>query len=467
MALRFSRLDRTAIRQMKPGDQITEHGITAERLSDGDVRFSVNVMVDGQRIHRVIGTESAGVGRTQCEEFIEQAKSDARAGRLSLPKGRKLALTMSAASDDYIKRLEEGTGKNVKIKRRHLEQHLKPFFGSSRLDQITTFTVDRYKKRRLDGGAKNATVNRELATLSHLFSMALRWKWIDRLPCRPDKLGEDPGRIIALTNAQCDALLGAAVQSADPYAFLFIAFGFNTAMRHSEILATRFDQLDLEHRRLFIPDAKAGQRVQPITVELVDILRRERDMRETCGRSADADCKLEKPENCIVHGRAAWLFPSPHADSAAGHRARMDRSFRDAVKAASLDPKLVTPHVMRHTAITHLAQAGVDLPTVQKISGHKTLAMVLRYSHVHSTHIDQAIAAIGRALPAEAQKPFSFDRNQMAGPAPASTPRGGSTHPLRPLVLDRAATNATAPKPEPAENAVTPELHGTARSRAI
>jgi len=54
---------------------------------------------------------------------------------------------------------------------------------------------------------------------------------------------------------------------------------------------------------------------------------------------------------------------------------------------------------MRHTAITALVQAGVDLPTIQRISGHKTLAMAMRYSHVHGSHIDRAIAAIGRPLP--------------------------------------------------------------------
>ena len=62
----------------------------------------------------------------------------------------------------------------------------------------------------------------------------------------------------------------------------------------------------------------------------------------------------------------------------------MGAPFRAAVNAAGLDPELITPHVMRHTAITKLVQAGVDLPTVQRISGHKTLAMVLRYAHVHA-----------------------------------------------------------------------------------
>src|SRR5262249_62083468 len=74
-----------------------------------------------------------------------------------------------------------------------------------------------------------------------------------------------------------------------------------------------------------------------------------------------------------------WIFPasSPTA-TRTGHRDRMDRPFRRAVIAAGLDPKLVTPHVMRHTAITAFVKAGVDLPTIPRLSGHKTLAMVLR-----------------------------------------------------------------------------------------
>ena len=54
---------------------------------------------------------------------------------------------------------------------------------------------------------------------------------------------------------------------------------------------------------------------------------------------------------------------------------------------------------MRHTAITNLVKAGVDLPTIQRISGHKTLAMVLRYTHVHGAHIDRAIGGPGRTVP--------------------------------------------------------------------
>ncbi|HLZ67676.1 MAG TPA: tyrosine-type recombinase/integrase [Aliidongia sp.] len=96
----------------------------------------------------------------------------------------------------------------------------------------------------------------------------------------------------------------------------------------------------------------------------------------------------------------------------------MDKAFRDAVKEAGLDPKLVTPHVMRHTAITALVKAKVDLPTIQRISGHKTLAMVLRYTHVHGDHIDQGIRAIGLTLPEPAANETGIATTQELHTAP-------------------------------------------------
>lgn len=67
------------------------------------------------------------------------------------------------------------------------------------------------------------------------------------------------------------------------------------------------------------------------------------------------------------------------------------KTFRRIVAAAGLDPDQILRHTLRHTAITHLVQAGVDLPTVARISGHKTLAMVGRYAHQNGTHIQAAM----------------------------------------------------------------------------
>jgi integrase len=76
----------------------------------------------------------------------------------------------------------------------------------------------------------------------------------------------------------------------------------------------------------------------------------------------------------------------------------MARQFARAVVRAKLDPDKLTPHTMRRTAITRLVKAGVDLPTIQRISGHKTLTMVLRYVHLHGDHIDAAITALDRGI---------------------------------------------------------------------
>lgn len=380
MSLRFTRLTRPNIRQLQPDRRITEHGITVARLKDGDARYSVNVMVDGQRVHRVVGRESDGTTRSQAERFIEKVRTDARLGRLDLPKGRKTPLKFSDAADQYIKKLESEGGKNIENKKRHFSLHLKPFFKSQTIKTISEFTVGQHIGKRLQSGASNATINRELETLRHLFRMAVKWKWLDKPPCEIEPLKESEGRIIALTKEQAAALLKGAIEDEDTYCWLFVMFGLNTAMRHREILSSRFEHIDYERLRLHIPKAKGGAREQPITPELAEVLRKEQET---------ADCP--------------WVFPSPRPNSSlTGHRHRMDEPFRRAVKRAELDPALVTPHVMRHTAITNLVKSGADIPTIQKISGHKTVEMVLRYTHVHDDHIDQAIRAIGTPIPERA-----------------------------------------------------------------
>ncbi|RZM36660.1 MAG: site-specific integrase [Sphingomonas sp.] len=349
-----------------------------KRLANGDTAYSVNVMVDGQRIHRAIGRASEGVTRQQAEDAIEAFRTKAREGRLDLPKGRKIHPTFGELAPAYIRRLDENGGRNMKAKRQHVEQLLVPFFGGFRADRITGSHIQDYVRRRLDTGLKQATINRELATLSHLFRRFARWGWI-KTDDMPDlEKGPEPRkRIVVLSDESIAKLMNAAVDDQDPRTWLFVAFGLNTAMRHGEIVRVRFADVDLDSRRIFIPQAKAGEREQPITPALATMIRQQRQM----------------------HGdEATWLFPSRSRCGKHPHRLSMAKQFLRAVLRAELNPAEVTPHVMRHTAITRLVRAGVDLPTIQRISGHKTLAMVLRYVHIHGEHIDTAIAAIDNAF---------------------------------------------------------------------
>ena len=380
MALKFARLTRPAIRSIEIGQRINEHGITAERQRTGDVRYSINVMVDGQRIHRVIGRESEGVTREQAERAIESLRTGARESRLNLPTGRKLHRSFAQAATDYLERLNTTDGKDMANKTRHLQSYLVPFLGGERLDKITDFRLRQYRKHRTGEGARPATINRELATFSHLMRRAASkgWGWIkpEAVPDIP-KEKEARKQIRVLTAEQCTRLLKAAGEDHDPHAWLFVMFGLNTAMRHSEIMERRFDEIDFASCRIWINRAKAGQREQPITPTLRDALK---------DRQKGAD------------DTAGWIFPATRANTKTPYRRDMRDAFARSVTASGMDPKQCTPHVMRHTAITRLVKAGADLLTIKRISGHKTTAMVEHYTHIHGVHIDDAISALDTAF---------------------------------------------------------------------
>ena len=379
--MKFVQLTRPRIRGLRSGESICEHGICASRQGNGDIRYSINIMVDGQRMHRVVGRESEGVTREQAERLIEKLRTEAREGRLGLPKARKLHRAFAEAAAEYLERMEQTGGKDLKNKRRHLRQRLIPALGRERLDKLTTFRLSRYRTARLEEGASQATINRELATLSHLLHCASSkdWGWVasDAVPEIP-KEREARKKIRILSAEQRDRLLRAAVEDQDPRSWLFVMFGLNTAMRHSEIVSRRYDEIDFQHCRIWINRAKAGEREQPITPSLRDSLAKQRKMEED-------------PEG--------WIFPATRADCKQPHRGDMRTAFARIVNRAGLDPQQCTPHVMRHTAISALVMAKADIPTIQKISGHKTPAMVLHYVHLFGEHIDNAMAILDLGIP--------------------------------------------------------------------
>lgn len=392
MSRGFSILTRRAIRSLPIGGSLTEHGITFTRNSAGDGMFSVNIMVDRRRIHRVVGRESEGVTRQQAEDFIASARTDARRERLDLSARRKTPLGFREAAKSYIARLQTEDGRNIKAKCRQFDQHLIPFFGDRPLSQLSSFEIERYKRYRLVKNPSRATINRELAVVSHLLNKALEWGWIKALTGKIRRYKEDSGRIVYLTQVQCSALETAAAQDQNGDIHCFVKIALRTGMRHQEILSIRRENIDSNRKTIWIPKAKTGSREQPITPDLANYL---------CQR-------LE-----MLPPGSPWLFPS--AGSRTGHVHTIRKAFRRTAERAGLDPNQITPHTLRHTVVTHLVQAGVDLPTVQRISGHKTLAMVARYAHQNGAHLHAAMEKLQTRLadapdPPEAAEVINFSK---------------------------------------------------------
>ena len=183
-------------------------------------------------------------------------------------------------------------------------------------------------------------------------------------------------RTYVIDDEEEQKLLQGALDDSNAYIWLFIKLGLATGLRHSEILSARFDGFDPVRRRLRVKVKGGRWRNQPLTRGITEVLKHEREM-------------AEDPEG--------WIFPSK--TSASGHIESVVGPFARCAKQGGMDPHIVTPHIMRHTAITRLAETGADIKTIQEFSGHESLEMVLRYAHAQDRAVDRALDKLeGRTI---------------------------------------------------------------------
>ena len=176
--------------------------------------------------------------------------------------------------------------------------------------------------------------------------------------------------------------------------------GLSTGMRRGEIVAVRWSNIDLDGGKIRVersleetkaglafkePKTKAGRRTVGIPPSIVAELRahhrQQQEQRLALGLGGAA------PDDLVF----------PRADGEAWPPDRLSSNWAKTVRSMKLPT--VTFHALRHTHVSQLIAAGLDVVTVSRRIGHSNPTVTLNvYAHLFGNTDDRAAQAVETAL---------------------------------------------------------------------
>jgi integrase len=238
--------------------------------------------------------------------------------------------------------------------------------------------VEQFKRERLAEGAKNSTVNRDLALLKTMFNKAAKWEMLNcRNPVSIAGMLPENNLHVArsLTEEEAQRLLAELPGETRPA----IEFMLATGIRKDNVLSLEWEQIDRPNRIVVLPKTKSGK---PLRIPL-------------------NDWALEILKQVPRHLRSSYVFCKP---ATGGRYQDVRGGFKAALVRAELDPT-IRIHDLRHTCASWLADKGVPTSVLKDLLGHSTLAMVSRYSHLGHDILLEMSNKISRPSGKDANQP--------------------------------------------------------------
>lgn len=256
----------------------------------------------------------------------------------------------AAIFDAYLKDLD-ARGKDSS-RARNAWKALEGTFGAMRPDQVDRALCRSYTARRRRAGRKNGTIGKELDCLRS----ALRWK-DKNTPAEFEMPPRPPPRNRRLSRTEYRRLRLAAKRGG-LHLYVFVVLALATAGRKEAILDLTWDRIDFGRRQIQLASedgrTRKGRATVPMTRHAHRVLRLAR--------------KFATTDWVVEYG---------------GHKVgSIKRGFASACERAKLED--VTPHTLRHTAATWMAERGVTMAVIAQYLGHSddriTQRVYARYS---------------------------------------------------------------------------------------
>jgi integrase len=312
-------------------------------------KWYIDYYCKGKRIR-----ERVGAGKKLAKAALEARKGEIAQGRFGLSQSKK-RVKFEEFSKDYLA-FSKSYKRSYKRDTQHVG-HLLVHFRDLYLDEISPLFIEKYKGIRVDQ-VSPATVNRELACLKHMFSMAIRWQLVTSNPAKEVKLfKEELPALRILSVEEQDRLINECSDWLKP----IVITALNTGMRLGEILNLEWKHVGLDLRIITVTKTKTREnRIIPINSYLASIL-------------------AKQP---MIH---QYVFPN-----------RVGKPFNDIHKAFYVAVRRAAIghfrfHDLRHNFASNLVMEGVDLVTVKELLGHRQITTTMRYAHLNSEHKRMAL----------------------------------------------------------------------------
>lgn len=276
-------------------------------------------------------------------------------------------LTVAGALKRYMEEVSVTKKPTTQRSESFTAQHLDGFFGKYSMAAVSADLVAKYRDKRLTEGKSNNTVRIELAMLGHLFRTAIQ-EWGIGLTFNPvaniRKPSPGTGRDRRLSESEQERLFKAAEAHSNPMLGWIVRLAVQTGMRSSEITNLRRSQVQLDRRVITLRDTKNGSaRMVPLTRAATEVLR----------------LALNNPIRPIDTDFV--FFGEPGRDGKR-HPYVFQKLWAGIVRDIGLAD--LHFHDLRHEAVSRLVEAGLSDQEVAAISGHKSMQMLKRYTHLRA-----------------------------------------------------------------------------------